>query len=85
MYVTRGDSKFFFVSYIKPYKSVTSKTLSRWIKVVLTSAGVDSNVWKPHFVRSASATHQTSTRKLELGQICPLADWSLTCGVYKKF
>ena len=26
-----GDSKSFFVSYMKPYRSVTSRTLSRWI------------------------------------------------------
>ena len=29
--VIRGDSKSFFVSYMKPYRSVTSGTLSRWI------------------------------------------------------
>ena len=80
-----GDSVLFFVSYIRPFKSLTSKTLSRWIKVVLTSAGVDSNIWKPHSVRSASATHQTSTQNLDLGQICRLVNWSLTSGVYKKF
>ena len=29
--VIRGDSKSFFVSYMKPYRSVASGTLSRWI------------------------------------------------------
>ena len=70
----RGDSKSFFVSYVKPYRSVTSKTLSRWIKSVLTSAGVDNKLWDPHTVRSAASAHHSITRNLDLGQICHLAD-----------
>ena len=81
----RGDPKLFFVSYVKPHKSVTSKTLSRWIKSVLTSAGVDDKLWAPHAVRSATSSHHSNVRNLDLGQICHLADWSMTSGVHLKF
>ena len=80
-----GDTKSFFVSYVKPHRSVTSKTLSRWIKTVLTSAGVDDKLWAPHAVRSASSSHHSTVKNLDLGQICRFTDWSMTSGVYLKF
>ena len=80
-----GDSKSFFVSYVKPHKSVTSKTLSRWIKSVLTSTGVDDKLWALYAVRSAAFSHHSNVKNLDLGQICHLADWSMTRGVYLKF
>ena len=39
----RGDSKSFFVSYMKPYRSVTSGMMSRWIESALTNAGSGPN------------------------------------------
>ena len=69
-----GDKKTFFISYVKPHKSVTAKTLARWIKTVLTNASVDAKLWAPHSVRSASSTHLSSVKNLDLGQICKLAD-----------
>ena len=69
-----GDAKSVFVSYVKPHKSVTSKTLSRWIMSVLTSAGISDKLWAPHVVRSAASSQQANMRNLDLGQICCLAD-----------
>ena len=64
-----GDQKSFFVSFVKPHRSVTSKTLARWLKSVLTSAGVDSKLWAPHSVRSAASAHLTTVKNLDLGQL----------------
>ena len=69
-----GDRKTFFISYVKPHKSVTAKTLARWMKAVLSDAGVDPKLWAPHAVRSASSSHHSTVRNLDLGQICHLAD-----------
>ena len=80
-----GDNKLFFVSFVKPHRSVTSKTLARWLKSVLTSAGVDSKLWAPHSVRSAASTHLTAVKNLGLGQIYKLADWSMTSSIFLKF
>lgn len=45
-----------FVSFIKPHKAVSTATVARWIKSVLSSAGIDTSVFKPHSVRGASVT-----------------------------
>ena len=76
------DQVSFFVALVKPHKSVTSQTLARWMKTILTSAGVDSNIWKPHAVRSAAAAPLKVDKNL---QICRLADWSNVSGTFKSF
>jgi hypothetical protein len=37
----RANTRQLFISYIKPYKAVSTSTISRWIKVVLQRAGID--------------------------------------------
>lgn len=49
-------SKWLFISYVKPYKEVSSSTISRWIKCVLSEAGIDTDVFGAHSVRGASAS-----------------------------
>ena len=80
-----GDTVSSFVSYVRSYRHVTSRTLSGWIRVVLTCAGVVSHIWKPHLVRSVPATHQTSIGSLDFGQIGRLLVGPLSSGVFKKF
>ena len=41
------------LSHIRP---ITSETPGTWVKEVLASVGVDSNIFKAHSVRKASAT-----------------------------
>ena len=55
------------------------------MKVILTEAGVDPVVWKPHAVRSAASSHHTTSRQLDLEQICRPADWSMASPTYLKF
>ena len=80
-----GDDETLFVSYVKLHKIISAKTLAQWMKVVLTDLGVDPSLWKPHAVRAASSTHHSSVRKLDLGGICRLADWSMASSTYSKF
>jgi len=42
------------LSYVKPYGPVSRATISRWVKFVLQSSGLDVNIFKPHSTRSAS-------------------------------
>ena len=81
----RGDKVSFFVSYVRPHKSVTARTLARWMQQTLTKAGVNPEIWAPHSVRAAASSHHSTARQLDLGQICRLADWSMASGVYIKF
>lgn len=57
---TRSCSQL-LLSYVKPYGLVSRDTISRWIKLVLQSSGINVNIFKPHSTRSAS------TFKAELG------------------
>ena len=46
----RNSSKL-LVSYIKPYKAVTSSTIGRWIKTLLGQAGADTEIFSGHSTR----------------------------------
>ena len=81
----RRDKDSFSVSYVKPHKSVTARTLARWMQQTLTKAGVNPEIWAPHSVRAATSSHRSTARQLDLGQICRLADWSMASGVFVKF
>ena len=49
---------------VRPHKSVTSKTLSRWVREVLGAAGIDTSQWDPHSTRAASAAHHLSNNSI---------------------
>ncbi len=49
----RGLETKLFISFVKPYKRVSRETISRWIRSVMETAGVDTNVFKPHSTRAA--------------------------------
>ena len=81
----RSDQKSFFVGLTRPHKSVTSKTLSCWVREVLGAAGIDVSEWDPHSTRSASAAHLRDASNLDAISLCMRADWSLTSGTFQKF
>ena len=77
------ERRAFFVSYVKPDSAVAAKTLSRWVVTLLEAAGVDTSQYKAHATRSAAGA--LLSKSLNSVQICKLADWSATSGVYQKF
>ena len=64
-----------FLSYIRPHKAITSQWIAHWIKKLLEEAGVDTNVFKAHSVRGASATAALS-KGVSLSDILSTTDWS---------
>ena len=64
-----------FISYIKPHKPISTDTLSRWIKLVLASAGIDTSVFKAHSVRCAAASH-TYAKGVPIAEILRAPDWT---------
>ena len=76
-------SSFLFVSYCRPYATVSAKTLSRWILNVMEDAGLDISAWKPHSTRSAASRHQR--KQLSCAELLKLANWSASGAVHKKF
>ena len=53
-----------FISFVKPHRAVSPATISRWIKTVLSDAGIDTSIFKAHSVRGLQR-RQLTTR------VCP--------------
>ena len=71
------------VSYGKPYKVVSSATLARWLKVVLSLARIDTSIVKGHSFRGASTSKAVSLG-VPLDVILKAADWK-NAGTFAKF
>ena len=72
-----------FDSYGKPYKVVSSATLSRWLKAALLFAGIDTSIYKGHSFRGAS-TSKAVNLGVPLHVILKAADWK-NAGTFAKF
>ena len=72
-----------FVSYGKPYKVISSSTFSRWLKTVLSLAGIDTSIFKGHSFRGASTSKAVSLG-VPLDVVLKTADWK-NAGSFAKF
>ena len=72
-----------FISLIKPYNGVTSSTIARWLKSVLTKSGIDTGMFKAHSIRGAS-TSAAANAGVTTNDILNAADWSSE-SVFQKF
>lgn len=52
----RGSEQRLLISYIKPFKVVSSTTISRWIRSVMQLSGIDTNFFKSHSVCGAATS-----------------------------
>ena len=71
----RGTHSKLLLSYAKPHKEVSKDTVSRWIKVVLARAGIDTKQFGAHSVRSA-VTSKAKINSVPLENILQKAGWS---------
>ena len=75
-YLSRTESirntRLLFCSYIKPYKAVSSQSLSRWICQVLREAEVPFE-FKAHSTRSASASK--AAKHLDIHSVLQTVGW----------
>ena len=69
------------VSYISPYDSVSSQTVSRWVTQIIHMAGVPSR-FSGHSTRSASSS-TAAAAGLSLDLIVEAGDWS-SARVFEK-
>ena len=63
-----------FISYVKPNKEVSRDTISRWIKITLSKAGINTNIFKAHSTRAAAASAIQSD--VDINTILKTAGWS---------
>lgn len=73
----RDSATSLFLSYVKPHNSVSRDTISRWLRVVMSNAGIDCTKFKTHSIRSASAS-KAKLQFVPIEQILKVAGWSNT-------
>ena len=79
---TENTPNLLFISYVKPHKPVTSATIARWVKTVLSLTGID-DIFTAHSTRGAS-TSAAVRAGVALPDIMEAADWSRE-STFKKF
>jgi len=77
---TRGlreemESGGLFISYASPYKTIKSRSISRYVCKFLELAGIDTKTFTGHSTRSA-ATSAAAEKGLSLSEINKAAGWS---------
>lgn len=73
-----------FISYRKPYKSVSSQTLGRWVKSMLDEAGIDVSIFSAYSIRHASTSFAAS-KGINIDEIRRTAGWSQSSDVFVRF
>ena len=71
----RGDETKLLINFNKPYQTVSRDTIRRWIKLVLSNSGIDTNVFSAYSTRSASVS-ATNSRGVPLNNISSAGGWS---------
>lgn len=76
IYITKQVrlSRKVFVSFVT-FRNVTTSTIARWLKCVLVSAGIDTNLFKAHSFRGASVS-AAFHKGCSLKTILQTADWT---------
>lgn len=64
-----------FISYVKPYDAVTKNTISRWLKTIMSCAGIDVFKYSTHSIRSASAS-KAKVCSVPIDDILSAVGWS---------
>ena len=72
-----------FVPYVNPHNPITTPTLSRWLRMVLKNAGINTDIFKAHSVRSPSTTAAVKSN-VPLDDVIKMADWSRV-STFQKF
>lgn len=80
----RKNSNSLFISYQKPHNTVTSQSLSRWIKSVLKLSGIDTSIFTAHSTRHA-ATSKALKCGVTVDQIRKTASWSDSSSTFGKY
>ena len=80
----REEHSQLLISYVKPFKPVSKDTISRWVKQVLESAGIDINKYSAHSSRAAS-TSSCKAKGLSLADIMKSAGWSNSSILLRSF
>ena len=70
----RQNNNKLFLSFVKPHKEVNSETISRWVKLILSMAGISTHV-SAHSTRSVAAS-SAAAAGVPIDVILKSAGWS---------
>lgn len=70
----RGSNTQLLLCHTKPHSPASKDTISRWLKQVMSNAGLDISIFKPHSTRSAS-TSAAKLANVPLDEIMATAGW----------
>ncbi|XP_077263344.1 uncharacterized protein LOC143898093 [Temnothorax americanus] len=79
----RGRCTSLFISFKKPYKAVSTQTLSRWVKSTLTISGVDTKTFSAYSTRHAS-TSAAKRSGVSIDTIKKTAGWTIASETFAK-
>ncbi|XP_069109817.1 uncharacterized protein [Argopecten irradians] len=79
----RENTDLLFIGTVPPHKPVCRSSISRWIKSVMLSAGINVTEFGAHSTRAA-ATSAAAKRQVPLQQILKAAGWSNDC-TFRRF
>ena len=71
----RGDEERLFISYKRPHTAISTDTIARWAKEMLSLSGVDVTCYKAHSTRAAS-TSAAEAQNVPIRDIMAMAGWS---------
>ena len=71
----RSGKRYLFLSINRPHRNVTPQTISRWLRDVLHSSGIDTSTYKAHSTRAAS-TSAAFRGGTDINTILSTAGWS---------
>ena len=63
------------ISFVKPHNAVSTDTIARWLKTIMTLSGVDTTIFKAHSCRSAS-TSKAKDFDIPIDTILQAGGWS---------
>jgi len=73
--VTEAQKQSLLVSYVKPHNPITSCSVARWLKMVMSLAGIDTSIFKAHSTRAAAAS-KAREQGVSTKQIMKCANWA---------
>lgn len=80
----RGEVEELFITHKKPFHKATTQTLSRWIKIILEKAGVDTTRYSAYSTRHAS-TSAAFRKGIDIESIRKVAGWSPDSNMFARF
>lgn len=80
----RNNINNLFISLREPPAAISAQTVSRWLKTVMSLAGVNTNLYSGHSTRHAS-TSAAAKRGVDYDSIRMAAGWSANSEVFARF